>query len=684
MNCWLPGVATLLHPRWLAVTLFLAKAAYGQVAAAALDPAGNIWQAGRVNNALTCGSFAVPPGFQETVPCNDATVTKLDPTGSKVLFSATLGGNGDSGGLAITTDSAGNVYIAGYTTAPDFPVTSGALQTKNAGPYTSHPAGYSTGPEGDTFIVKLNPNGSVAYATFLGGSGDDVPVGIAVDSAGSVYVAGDTASTDFPLTSSPLSGTPGAGFVAKINPGGQSLNYSTYFPANITALAVDSGGAMYLTGIAYATLPTTAGSLQTTGGGDMDAFVSKINASGSGLVYSTYLGGSGTDSAFAIAVDSQGAAWVGGQTDSPTFPGTKGTGSAFLVKLSPGGSAIQTGSRFGTPEGYNSTIFVAVDARDNVYAFGEIDQSVGTFSVSGFQPTANAQLSIPCSPFGGNFLIESASDGTLLYASYVRRIGTIFVTAPGHLLIDSSFGAVAMDLTSTLAMNFQCPVNAAAYTVPATPGEIVSLFGTGIGPEAGVTAQPDASGRFPTLLAGVQVQFNGVAAPLLYVQAGQVNAVVPNQNLPGFLYTVEVSYQGQSAPVLDVGGEIANPGVFAVANQDGTLNSLANPAKPGSIVSVYATGMDMFGLDGADGQVMPLSPLLPINFSQNGDAVSFAGVPGTILWEGAAPNLIFGVVQINVLLPASLPPASSVTSVPMVVQSSYIDSSPAFPVFIAP
>jgi len=227
-------------------------------------------------------------------------------------------------------------------------------------------------------------------------------------------------------------------------------------------------------------------------------------------------------------------------------------------------------------------------------------------------------------------------------------------------------------------------VNAAAYTVPATPGEIVSLFGTGIGPEAGVTAQPDASGRFPTLLAGVQVQFNGVAAPLLYVQAGQVNAVVPNQNLPGFLYTVEVSYQGQSAPVLDVGGEIANPGVFAVANQDGTLNSLANPAKPGSIVSVYATGMDMFGLDGADGQVMPLSPLLPINFSQNGDAVSFAGVPGTILWEGAAPNLIFGVVQINVLLPASLPPASSVTSVPMVVQSSYIDSSPAFPVFIAP
>ena len=679
------GVRTVLHPRWLAVTLFLAKAAYGQVAAAALDPAGNIWQAGRVNNALTCGSFEVPPGFQEAVPCNDATVTKLDPTGSKVLFSATLGGNGDSGGLAIATDSAGNVYIAGYTTAPDFPVTSGALQTKNAGPYASQTDGDSTASGGDAFIVKLNPNGSVAYSTFLGGSGNDVPVAISVDSAGSVYVAGGTTSTDFPLTSSPLSGTPGAGFVAKINPGGQSLNYSTYFPATITAFAVDSAGAMYLTGYTYGTLPTTAGSVQTiSGGGDTDAFVSKINASGSGLVYSTYLGGSGTDSAFAIAVDSQGAAWVGGQTDSPTFPGTKGTGGAFLVKLSPGGSAIQTGWRFGTPNGYNSTTFVAVDARDNVYALGEIDQSVGTFSVSGFQPTPNAQLSIPCSPFGGNILIESASDGTLLYASYVRRVGTVFVTAPGHLLIDSAFGAVALDLTSTPAMNFQCPVNGASYTVPATPGEIVSLFGYGIGPEAGVTAQPDSSGRFPTSLAGVQVQFNGVAAPLLYVQGGQVNAVVPNQNLPLFLYTVEVSYQDRSAPVLDVWGEIANPGVFAVANQDSTINSLSNPAKPGSIVSVYATGMEMFGLDFPDGQVAPLSPLLPINFSQNGDAVSFAGIPGTILWEGAAPNLIFGVVQINVQLPASLPPASSVTSVPMVVQSSYIDLAPAFPVFVAP
>jgi uncharacterized protein (TIGR03437 family) len=150
------------------------------------------------------------------------------------------------------------------------------------------------------------------------------------------------------------------------------------------------------------------------------------------------------------------------------------------------------------------------------------------------------------------------------------------------------------------------------------------------------------------------------------------------------LYTVEVSYQGQSAPVLDIYGNPVNPGAFAVVNEDRTVNSQAHPAKPGSIVSVYATGMDMFGVNFPDGQVVPLSPLLPLNFSLNGDSVTFAGIPGTILWEGSAPGYIFGLVQINVQLPASLPPASAATAVPMVIVSSYIFSSPAFPVFVAP
>jgi uncharacterized protein (TIGR03437 family) len=668
------------HARWLAGAYLLLNTACGQVPAA-LDPSGNLWRVGRVNNTFTCGTFKVPPGILENIPCGDAIVTELDPTGTAVLYTTTLGGHGDSGGVAITADSVGNTYVAGYTTAPDFPVTSGVLQGKNAGPNTSRMDQSSVLPGGDAFIVKLNPDGSVAYSTFLGGSGNDIPTAISVDSTGLVYIVGSTSSPDFPLTSTPLRNKPSGGFVAKIAPDGQSLNFSTYFPASIYGLAVDSAGAVYMTGFVDGAVLTTPGSLQPTfGGGPTDAFAVKISSSGS-LIYSTYLGGSQNDSASAIAVDSQGAAWIGGQTGSPNFPGTSGTGGAFLVKVSPDGTAIQTGSRFGpgTPNGFAHTTFVAVDSLDNVYASGDMNQFAGAFSASGFQPTPNAQLHIPCESFP-SFLIEADSDGTPLYTSYLRQVGTIFVTAPSHLLIyGNTFSN--LDLTSSPVINFQCPVNSASYTVPIAPGEIVSIFGYGLGPETGIAAQPDSDGRYPTFFEGVEVQFNGVSLPLLYVQAALINTVVPKNPRGG---TIQVSYQGQSAPPLNVSGQSANPGVFVVMNQDWTVNSQANPAKFGSIISVFATGIDIEGVNFPDGQVAPLAPLLPFDFALYGDAVSFTGIPGIILWEGAAPGLIFGVDQINVQLPESLSVTAPFSSVPMIVKSSYLYSSPPFVIFVAP
>ena len=383
----------------------------------------------------------------------------------------------------------GNIYIAGYTTAPDFPVTSGALQAMNAGPY-SNAVEVGVIPGGDVFIAKLNPDGSLGYSTFLGGSGNDVPTAISVDSAGAIYVAGYTTSTNFPLTSSPVSNAPSQGFVVKINPVGSALDFSTYFPAGINALALDSDGAVYLTGTAGGGLITTPGAVQTMFGGHyLNGFAAKISASGSSLTYSTYLGGLGTDIGYAVAVDSRGAAWIGGQTQSASFPGTTGTGDAFLIKLAPDGSAVQIGSRFGAgPPLAGSTTFVAVDAQDNVYASG----GTGAFpasSASVFQPTPNAQLSLACAPSGGSFLIEAGSDGTQIYASYLRRTGMLFLTAPSHLLVYGT-AVSTLDLTSTPAMNFTCPVNSASYTVPIAPGEIVSLFGYGIGPQIGVGANP--------------------------------------------------------------------------------------------------------------------------------------------------------------------------------------------------
>ncbi len=666
---------------WYSATLLLVRAVCGQTPVA-LDSAGNIWKADATANNFTC-AFAYFVGGQYPVRCNSVVVTELDPTGTQVLFKTTLGGKGNSVAVAIAADSTGNVYITGYTNAADFPVTTGALQTLNTITFSGQTPIQNSPilmPGGDTFVTKFKPDGSMGYSTFLGGSSGVLPFAISADATGSAYVAGSCC--DFPLTESPFSSQPGD-FLAKIDPAGQALIFATSFPGAITAVTVDSNGSVYLAGFTDATLITTPGAAQPVfGGGGGDGFVAKLNASGNSLIYSTYLGGPGTDEAHALAIDSQGAAWVGGVTDTG-FPGISGAGGAFLLKVAPDGSRIETGSSFGphAPNGGSIAEFLAIDALDNVYASGFLDQYTGQFSASGFQPTSNAQLSAPCAalPLGDGFLIEAALNGSWVYASYACQYGPLFVTAPGHLLTYSSTGALTVYLTSPPAMDFASPVNAASYTTAIAPGEIVTLFGSGLGPTRGVVGQPDASGRYTTSLAGVQVAFSGVAAPLLYVQAGQINTVVPKE--VGNSATIQISYQGQNAPPLNVPSQPANPGVFAIVNQDGTVNSAANPAQSGSTISVYATGAGVPDLP--DGQIVPLSPLFPFDPQSDGDAVLFSGVAGTIVWEGAAPGLILGVTQINVQLPSIFVAAPS-TSVSVVVQWAATFKSTPFAVFVAP
>jgi uncharacterized protein (TIGR03437 family) len=616
------------------------------------------------------------------IPCNSVVVTELDPTGKQTLFTTTLGGKGNSVAVAITTDSAGDVYITGYTSAADYPITSGALQTVNTSPFSYPPVQPFdiVIPSGDTFVTKFKPNGSIAYSTFLGGSSGAMPAAISADATGSAYIAG-TASANFPLTGSQLSSLPGD-FLAKLDPGGETLVFSTYFLGYISAVTVDSSGNVYLAGSTDAGFPTTPGAAQRVfGGGLADGFVAKLNASGNSLIFSTFLGGPGTDEASALAIDSQGAVWVGGST-AIGFPVVSALGGAFLLKLSADGSQIETGSSFGpyAPNGGSYVDSVAVDAFDNVYAVGSLIQSTGPFSPSGFQTTLNAQLSTPCLVGfeGTGFVIEAAPNGNWVYASYACSPQEMVVLAPGHLLISSSTGTLTPYLTAPPPMSFMPPVNAASFTTAVAPGEIVSLFGSGLGPTKGAVGEP-TSGLYPSSVAGVQVAFSGVAAPLLYVQAGQINTVVPKE--VGSSATIQISYQGQSAAPLNVSVQAANPGVFAIVNQDGTVNSAANPAKAGSTISVYATGAGVPNLP--DGQIVPLSPLFPFDAQSDGDAVLFAGVPGNIVWEGAAPGLILGVTQINVQMPSISADFLS-ASVPMIVQWAGTFKSAPFAVFVGP
>ena len=273
----------------------------------------------------------------------DAFVAKLNPTGATFEYTTYLGGTGYEEARCVAVDRAGEAYVSGVTESADFPTTAGAFQ----GAY----AGYR-----DAFVVKLNTAGStLVYATYLGGTSGEYGWGIAVDRAYSAYIAGRTVSTDFPATVGAAQSLYGGGdwdaFVAKLNATGSEIVYATYLGGtasdDVFAIAVEGAGVVSVTGQTSSTdFPITAGATQTTNAGGFDAFVGRLNASGSGLYYASYLGGAGGDSARGIAVDAAGRAYVVGQTSSTEFPTTSGAlqttiaggADAFVAKLDLGQS----------------------------------------------------------------------------------------------------------------------------------------------------------------------------------------------------------------------------------------------------------------------------------------------------------------------------------------------------------
>jgi len=261
----------------------------------------------------------------------DGFVSKLSADGSSLVYSTYLGGSGDDEGYGVALDGAGNAYVTGLTSSPNFPTTANAAQSSFGGYY-------------DAFVTELSPSGSLVYSTYLGGSSDDDGYAIAVDGAGNAYVAGATASSDFPVSTnayqpyfvggcSKNSCTYDA-FVAKISAGGTSIAYGTYLGGSgddmAEGIAVDGNGNAWVTGnTASADFPTVNAPQSTFGGGAYDAFVAEVTPDGSGLAYSTYLGGSGDDEAYALALDTSGDVYVAGETASTNFPTVNAAQSTF-------------------------------------------------------------------------------------------------------------------------------------------------------------------------------------------------------------------------------------------------------------------------------------------------------------------------------------------------------------------
>ncbi len=317
--------------------------------AIAIDAAGNAYVTGQTKSPsfpTTGGAFDRTFNVDTCPRCGidqyDAFVTKLNPTGSALVYSSFLGGFDIDDGLAIAVDGSGNAYVAGETDSQNFPTTAGAFdRTKNSS---------------DAFVTKVNPTGSaLAYSTYLGGSAVDFATRIAVNAAGNAFIVGTTSSPEFPTTAGSLDTSANGAFdafVTKLNASGSALIYSTFLGGQgfdiASGLTIDAAGNAYVSGGAGSTdFPTTPGAFDGVSDGS-SAFAAKLNPSGSALIYSTFLNGSGSEEAHAIALDAQGNAWLTGITNSTDFPVTpdafslafNGVADAFVSELSPDGSRL--------------------------------------------------------------------------------------------------------------------------------------------------------------------------------------------------------------------------------------------------------------------------------------------------------------------------------------------------------
>ena len=359
----------------------------------------------------------------------------IDPI---LSYSTLLGGSGFDSAIAIAVDASGSAYVAGFTDSLNFPVTN-PVQGLNGG-------------GNDVFVAKLSPAGnSLIYCTYLGGAADDRASGIAIDAQGSAYVTGSTTSHDFPVRSalqSKLAGYRNA-FVVKLNPAGNSLAYSTYLGGNASdaanGIAVDASGAAYITGDTTSfSFPSTGFQRSTHGG--QDAFVAKLSADGTRLVYSTYLGGSSEDHATAIAVDSAGTVCVTGATTSTDFPvlnaaqrSNAGGQDAFVTRLSADGNYLLFSTYLG---GSGGTVMypeigqsIALGMNGDAYVTG-VTSSPDFPLVAALQAVRKGGLDA--------FVTKMTPSGAIVYSTYLGGSG---VDMGNAIAVDASGAAYVAGYT---------------------------------------------------------------------------------------------------------------------------------------------------------------------------------------------------------------------------------------------
>ncbi len=606
-----------------------------------------------------------------------------------MTYSEAFGFPGQSNPI-LATDSSGSVYTLNTTYD-----TSLLQPTATLGP---------VGGNG-SFIVKLSPDGSkIAYLTVLG----FVATALAVDAAGNAYITGPgtVAKLNPTGTAFVYQATIGAGITLSgiaVDQAGRAyvLGATAFLPNSSTTGVIQTTSNAFQTRIPNNKYP--------------HSFVVRLNAAGSAVDYATYVAGSNNDSPGPIAVDSTGAATIAGATQSTDFPVTPGAyvvapnpggDITFLTRLAPDGSHLIY-SNLPDPSGFPPSLAVdsdgnaalgalnfyrfspsgallfmkgvsyiqalAMDAAGNIY-------STGTAVNSGYV-TRNSLF--PCVPdvsvYSSTYLTVYDPTGNILESTYLPEGAgsNTLAVAPGPAVYVAGQTGSAYTPTSTIAglsslwsltrfapatsihaVQLACVGNAGSYyTGPVAAGEIVSLFGQGLGPAQGAQGQFDPQTGYPQQVSTVQVTFNGAAAPLLYVQDGQINAIVPWSLAGASGAQICVLYNGATTNCLSWPVANAAPGVFTVdgyyaaaVNQDGTINSATNPAPSGTLVSVFATGLGPISPAVQDGAlVLPPLPTDDIQFMAYGrvGGIIFSYGPLETTYAGPAPYEVAGVSQVN-------------------------------------
>jgi uncharacterized protein (TIGR03437 family) len=669
-----------------------------------VDSSGSAYVTGLTtspNFPITAGAYQavcapIPNNSGETIAssnCNsqdwNVFVTKLNPAGTALAYSTFLGGYGSwAQGWAIAVDSAGRAYVAGietdtcsdklayYSFPSCFPTTAGAVIGG------SQPIG---GDPQFAFVAVFDPTGAhLLYSTLFGDlnfqctigcGGDTYATSVAVDQNGYFYLVGETKAGKLPTTAgviqptgAPLGSTgtyvqADRGFIAKFTPvtsaGGITLAYATYLGGQtgntsdyISGIAIDSASNAYVVGYTNSKdFPVTSGAYGTVcgiSGTCAAAHVTKLNPTATAIVWSTYVGGSKSDSSDAlfwtgpIQLDANGNIYIVGQA-GPTFPLLNpvepavagGSMQLAVLELDPSGTNLLFSTRIGS--GGVQTSYpagLAVDSAGDIYLAGNTIGPGLITTPGAFQTTAGAS--------------------TCCYHGFVAKIAP---TAAPQITVRQS----SVDVFN--AATFQ--------TGGIAPNEFITLKGTGLGPATG------ASSSMTTQLAGSSVSVGGTAAYLTYAQDGQINLLVPF-NVSGLgNTTIQVEYNGVKGNTVTVPVIASSPGIFTQAygpgpawmvNQDGTFNSSSNPAPRNTYVAFWLTGQGLVNTTLADG-TQPAgptypSPMLPVSVSLGGVQVPAANV----VFAGLVYS---GEVQINLLIPANVPTGSAV---PLVVTIGGVSS----------